>query len=70
VQGNLDPALLFANKDQIETGAAEILRRAAGRPGHIFNLGPGILPETPVENVKALIAFVQEHSQKTSRQPA
>jgi uroporphyrinogen decarboxylase len=70
VQGNLDPALLFGNKDQIERGAAEILRRAAGKPGHIFNLGHGILPETPVENVKALIAFVQEHSQKTSRQPA
>jgi uroporphyrinogen decarboxylase len=38
-----------------------VLRRAGGRPGHIFNLGHGILPETPVENVKALAKFVQEH---------
>ena len=42
--------------------AKEILRRAAGRPGHIFNLGHGILPETPVESVKNLARFVQEYS--------
>ena len=62
VQGNLDPVLLFAAWKEIKSRAAEILRRAGGRPGHIFNLGHGILPETPVENVKALAAFVREYS--------
>jgi uroporphyrinogen decarboxylase len=62
VQGNLDPVLLFADWNELKARAGEILRRAAGRPGHIFNLGHGILPETPVESVKNLAAFVQEHS--------
>ena len=62
VQGNLDPVLLFANWEELKSRAEDILHRAAGRPGHIFNLGHGILPETPVENVKALAQFVQEHS--------
>jgi uroporphyrinogen decarboxylase len=61
VQGNLDPVLLFADWKEVKEGAAEILRRAGGCPGHIFNLGHGILPETPVENVKALAEFVQEY---------
>jgi len=64
VQGNLDPVLLFADWKELKSRAEDILRRAAGRPGHIFNLGHGILPETPVENVKALAEFVQEHSTK------
>jgi len=62
VQGNLDPVLLFAGWKELKPRAEDILRRAAGRPGHIFNLGHGILPETPVDNVKALCAFVREHS--------
>lgn len=62
VQGNLDPVLLFADWKELKSRAEDILRRAAGRPGHIFNLGHGILPETPVDNVKALARFVQEHS--------
>jgi len=62
VQGNLDPVLLFAEWKELKSRAQEVLRRAAGRPGHIFNLGHGILPETPVENVKALAKFVQEYS--------
>jgi uroporphyrinogen decarboxylase len=62
VQGNLDPVLLFADWQELRMRAEEILHRAAGRPGHIFNLGHGILPETPVENVKNLARFVQEHS--------
>jgi uroporphyrinogen decarboxylase len=65
VQGNLDPVLLFADWNELKSRAEDILHRAAGRPGHIFNLGHGILPETPVENVKALAEFVQEHSTKT-----
>jgi len=64
VQGNLDPVLLFAGWKELKSRAAEIMQLAAGRPGHIFNLGHGILPETPVENVKALARFVQEHSAK------
>jgi uroporphyrinogen decarboxylase len=62
VQGNLDPVLLFADWKELKSRAEEILWRAAGRPGHIFNLGHGILPETPVENVKQLAAFIREHS--------
>jgi uroporphyrinogen decarboxylase len=62
VQGNLDPVLLFAEWKELKSRAEDILRRAAGRPGHIFNLGHGILPETPVENVKALCDFVRDHS--------
>jgi uroporphyrinogen decarboxylase len=62
VQGNLDPVLLFAEWKDVKARAQDILRRAAGRPGHIFNLGHGILPETPVENVRALCDFVREHS--------
>jgi uroporphyrinogen decarboxylase len=62
VQGNLDPILLFAAWKELKSRAEQILRLAAGRPGHIFNLGHGILPETPVENVKNLARLVQEHS--------
>ena len=62
VQGNLDPVLLFADWKEIRQRAGDILRRAAGRSGHIFNLGHGILPETPVDNVKALCDFIREHS--------
>jgi len=62
VQGNLDPVLLFADWKELKSRAADILRRAAGRPGHIFNLGHGILPETPVDNVRDLARLVQEYS--------
>jgi uroporphyrinogen decarboxylase len=62
VQGNLDPVLLFAEWETLKASTEQILRLAAGRPGHVFNLGHGILPETPVDNVKALCAFVREHS--------
>lgn len=62
VQGNLDPVLLFADWKELKSRAEGILKRAAKRPGHIFNLGHGILPETPVDSVKKLCKFVQEHS--------
>jgi uroporphyrinogen decarboxylase len=62
VQGNLDPVLLFAEWPEIKQRAKAILDLAAARPGHIFNLGHGILPTTPVENVKNLAKFVQEYS--------
>jgi uroporphyrinogen decarboxylase len=62
VMGNLDPILLFANQDVIRAQAQNILAQASGRAGHIFNLGHGILPETPVENVIALVEMVHEMS--------
>lgn len=62
VQGNLDPLVLFAEPDFIRARAKRILDQAAGRPGHIFNLGHGILPRTPVDNVIRLIDEVHELS--------
>ena len=62
VQGNLDPVALFADVPEIKRRAREILERAGGRPGHIFNLGHGILPETPVDHVIALVDMVHEMS--------
>ena len=58
VQGNLDPTLLLGRIDRLLAGAEEVLQRAGGRPGHIFNLGHGILPETPVSHVQTLARFV------------
>jgi uroporphyrinogen decarboxylase len=60
VQGNLDPVLLFASWKELKDRAEHILRLADARPGHIFNLGHGILPHTPVDNVKNLAEFVHE----------
>ena len=64
VMGNLDSVALFARQDFIRAQARRILERAGGRPGHIFNLGHGILPETPVENVIALVDAVHELSRR------
>src|SRR5215213_2357045 len=58
VMGNLDPVVLFAKQDVLREQARRILEQAEGRVGHIFNLGHGILPETPVENVIALVEMV------------
>lgn len=62
IQGNLDPVTLFAPTDVIERAADDVLRRAAGRNGHIFNLGHGILPDTPVDHVRFLVDRVHELS--------
>lgn len=62
IQGNLDPVALFANRRELERRVRDILKRAGGRPGHIFNLGHGILPETPVENVAAVVEMVHAFS--------
>src|SRR5690242_18427796 len=62
VQGNLDPVALFADLPFIKTRIRDVLDQAAGRPGHIFNLGHGILPDTPEENVVALVKLVHELS--------
>jgi uroporphyrinogen decarboxylase len=64
VQGNLDPVVLFAEPDEIRRQAGRILGRAARRAGHIFNLGHGVLPHTPVTNVRALIDYVHETSKR------
>jgi len=62
VQGNLDPAVLFAPPDALERQAADVLARAGSRPGHIFNLGHGLQPDTPLANVMRLVDFVHNES--------
>jgi uroporphyrinogen decarboxylase len=62
VQGNLDPITLFAPHDLLRDRVHSILSQAAGRPGHIFNVGHGIVPGTPVENVQAVVRFVREYA--------
>ena len=60
VQGNLDPTLLLGPRDRLFAAADDVLRRAGGRPGHIFNLGHGILPKTPLEHVQELAKHVHQ----------
>ncbi|HEX2456741.1 MAG TPA: uroporphyrinogen decarboxylase [Vicinamibacterales bacterium] len=66
VQGNLDPTLLLGPRDRLLSAADDVLRRAGGRPGHIFNLGHGILPNTSLDQVQALAAHVHEMSRRPS----
>ena len=66
IQGNLDPTLLFGPVDQLRERVERILRQAAGRPGHIFNLGHGVLPGTPVENVLSVVEMVHRFSATTA----
>jgi uroporphyrinogen decarboxylase len=65
VQGNLDPTLLLGPPARMFQQADDILARVAGRPGHIFNLGHGILPSTPVEHVQMLAQYVHSASRRT-----
>ena len=60
IQGNLDPAVLFAPIPELKLRIHELLKRTGSRPGHIFNTGHGILPETPVDHVKAAVQIVRE----------
>jgi uroporphyrinogen decarboxylase len=60
VQGNLDPVALFAPWPEVERRVRDILQRAGGRPGHIFNLGHGVLPGTPVDTVRRVVDLVHE----------
>jgi uroporphyrinogen decarboxylase len=62
IQGNLDPMVLFASEKEIERRVRDIMQQAAGRPGHIFNLGHGILPSTPLHNVEFTIDCVRRFS--------
>ncbi len=64
IQGNLDPVVLFGPVDLIKKEVKRILDQAEGRPGHIFNLGHGILPNTPVDHVAALVDMVHEYSSR------
>jgi uroporphyrinogen decarboxylase len=65
IQGNLDPISLLASREIAEQHASRILKEVGGRPGHIFNLGHGIVPETPAANVEAVIDFVHRNSAKS-----
>jgi uroporphyrinogen decarboxylase len=64
IQGNLDPVALFAPQAELEKRVQRILGQASGKPGHIFNLGHGILPETPVENVRRVVELVHSLTSK------
>ncbi len=64
IQGNLDPTALLADVGELRRQAIDILDQAAGRPGHIFNLGHGVLPQTPVDNARALVDIVHEQSSR------
>ncbi|MEC8346918.1 MAG: uroporphyrinogen decarboxylase [Pseudomonadota bacterium] len=64
VQGNLDPIVLCADQAAVASQSKWLLDQVDGRPGHIFNLGHGIIPETPVDNVKFLVEFVHEQSSR------
>jgi uroporphyrinogen decarboxylase len=60
IQGNLDPATLLGSMDDVRKAVGSILQSVAGRPGHVFNLGHGVLPQTPVDNVLALVDAVRQ----------
>jgi uroporphyrinogen decarboxylase len=64
VQGNLDPTVLLGPLDRIFRAADDVLARAGGRSGHVFNLGHGILPSTPVEHVQALARYVHQQTRQ------
>jgi uroporphyrinogen decarboxylase len=65
IQGNLDPAVMLAPMPVVEANAADVLRRAAGRPGHVFNLGHGVLPDTPSDNLARLREFVHTSTSRS-----
>jgi uroporphyrinogen decarboxylase len=67
VQGNLDPIALFAPLAELRRQVSRVLTAAAGRPGHVFNLGHGILPQTPVDHVIALVDMVHEMSEELGK---
>jgi uroporphyrinogen decarboxylase len=66
IQGNLDPAVCIASWAVVERKALEVLGRAAMRDGHVFNLGHGVLPQTPVENLQRLVDLVHERTERAS----
>jgi uroporphyrinogen decarboxylase len=66
IQGNLDPAALALAPAELEAAAADVLRRAADRPGHIFNLGHGLLPDSPIDNIIRLVAYVHSYQPQSA----
>jgi uroporphyrinogen decarboxylase len=64
VQGNLDPTLLLGPIDRVLAGADDVIARAGGRSGHIFNLGHGLLPSTPLEHVQTLARYVHQQTRR------
>jgi len=64
IQGNLDPVALFAPLPELKRQASEVLNQAGGRPGHVFNLGHGVLPHTPVDHVAALVDWVHDQTRR------
>jgi uroporphyrinogen decarboxylase len=68
VQGNLDPATLLAPLDAVDAAARDVLDRAAGRPGHVFNLGHGMLPQTPLAAIERVVEVV--HTYRPAVAPA
>ncbi len=68
IQGNLDPTILLAGLDLVKSRAADILKRTAGKLGHIFNLGHGMLPEAPIQNVAELVKFVHDFTARSENQ--
>ena len=70
IQGNMDPTALFAPREVAEAHARRVLDEVGGRPGHVFNLGHGILPGTPVETVQAVVDFVHRTSEGRGTRPA
>jgi uroporphyrinogen decarboxylase len=64
IQGNLDPAVCLAPWEAVEAKALAVMRRAANRPGHVFNLGHGVLPDTPMENLQRLVDLVHERTER------
>ena len=70
VQGNLDPVVLLGPWEAVAERARDVLRRAGGRPGHIFNLGHGVLPETPVEHLQRLVELVHRETEDGERRGA
>jgi uroporphyrinogen decarboxylase len=66
IQGNLDPAALLGPWEIVERKARDVLARASGRPGHVFNLGHGVLPETPVGQLQRLVDLVHQVTDRTA----
>jgi uroporphyrinogen decarboxylase len=67
IQGNLDPLALFAPAPELERRVRDVLAAAAGRPGHIFNLGHGVLPDTPIDALQRVVDLVHSATSKTAR---